>query len=312
MTPTIKQFILGSTIIFIFLVGWLWLQNVLDSGSTLLEIGVVSTIFLVISGVLFILCALFIDKKYFLIFAVISSFLPFLIFQQNIYFAITSAIFFLMFILGESGIKKEKETRTKITFFPFIRMGLPTFLTGFALVLAVAIAFAPQITEIVFKFPKPVYDKLVDWSEDPISLRVSGYHKYMTVDEFLTSSIASQLDELKDNPEYVGLIEQQVKEVLESKRSDLAESLEIEIEGNSRLTDIIYEAINEKMPNFVASVKDYIPIVLILFGFSVIKALTVPLKFIIVILGWALFRALLAVNFLKVSTETIEKEVITL
>lgn len=316
-----KQIILGVLTVLFGLFGWSFLNTTLEKEASFSEIGVVSALFLIVFGILFSFSALFIKKRYFLFFAAGFAVLPLLAFGQNIYFLGSSVIFFLTLIWSRSKIQQEKIQQIKFHFSKVISRGLPIFLTGFSLVLAVSFAFSPQFSTSALEIPKTLFDITFNLSEKFLALQFPGFHKEITIDEFLIVGLSSQIEQMIGASGFTDvskeMIEQQlknlqVKKLLKEQKEKYSAALGIEIKGNEKLKDTAYQAINERMPLLIKPYQNYLPPILIFIGFTIIKPLTIPLMWLTLIMGWIILKILLVFRFCKISKEMVEKEIIIL
>lgn len=327
MAATYKQLALALIIILVSAFGWYFLETSLTKDVVSVQEGEIVVAFLLSFGLLFTFVSILIKKsKHFLVLAIILALLALAFFEKNVYSLIAALVFFLTLFLGRNRIKKEKKKSIKFSFWEVNRRGLALALTGMSLMMATAFAFSPTGYRLRLEFPRPLTEIMFDLSEKPIASRFSGYHQDMTIDEFFEMSFFNQLEnQLTDLPEALPdsigefdlpdsipdfVIEEKKAEFLQVQKEALSESLNMEVKGGENIKDIVHQFINVKFWRYNLDYSQHIPLVLISIGFTVIKSLTLILKPIIILLGWLLFKILVAFRFILIKKKVVKKEIV--
>lgn len=314
-----KQGILAIIIILISGWGWYSLKTRSLPEAILAEIGKIVLIFLLIFGILFIFCALFIKKKKnFLFLTAILTLLPLLFFEKTIALLIASVVFFLLLWRARQNIRKNKKESIKFSFWKITSRGLALSLIGLSLVLIIVLTFSPFGQQLRREVPRPLFNQAIELSVRLINLRIPGFYKDISVDDFLRITIASQA---KESPELINLPKEDIKqklekivtpEIIEQGREELAKHLNVEIGEEAKLKDILYNFINKKFLEYSYRYERYLPFILILIGLVVMKFFILFLRPIILFLSWSIFKILKILKVIKIKQKMVKKEIITL
>lgn len=190
------------------------------------------------------------------------------------------------------------ETAASITFSvrKIFSGGLPIFFTAVALMLA-AFYFSSLGGRSDEPFiPKTLFDVAIPFLEQPLQNIFPGFRSNASVDEFLLTAVGrdggSQIDIAK-------LSKTERDQLLREARAALTRQFGITLTGEESASDVIYRVTNTQVAKLVGPYEKYLPLLATVGFFLAVKALTLPVYWVTLILLFVVVKLLVALNVLK-------------
>jgi hypothetical protein len=92
--------------------------------------------------------------------------------------------------------------------------------------------------------------------------------------------------------------------------SQLSERFNIPLTGGEKLEDMFYQAISQEINKYSQPYKEYFPLALAIGIFFALKVLSVPFKWLVILLSWLIFKVLVSWGAIKIQEKAVLKEVI--
>ena len=205
-------------------------------------------------------------------------------------------------------ISNEAEDSNHFSVRKILRGGLPIFFTAVAL--AIAVFYFSLIGGKTTGFlPKGLFDAVVPLLEQPLQGILPGFRSDASVDQLILAFASQQLGGGIDISELPASERQQL---LNESRKALAEQLGTPISGDEKGIDVLYEAANAQIAKFAGPYRDYLPFIAAFGFFVAVKAFTLPVYWLTLILTAAAVKLLVTIGLLNRKTETVEVTKITL
>ncbi len=235
--------------------------------------------------------------------AILFSFL--LVFGfQNLYLYITLlALLFLW--TGSCQAINEKDLRVKLSVPKIIQRGLPQIMTAFALMVSIIFYNSPyaKFDKTDFIIPQPFFDVIYQPFKNFIenqSQNIPGQNKIGNLSQQLNSkSIPEQF-----RPFVEALLKKQNKR--ETPGSLNRQKIDEEIKAS------FYQLLNQQLNQLIMPYQSYFPIVASIGFFFLLKAISVPLMWVILLLVWLLFKILVKSKAVKIGQRMVSQETIEL
>lgn len=255
-------------------------------------------------AVLFSLSAAFIQEKWLRIVTAMASlaggyiFIPF---QPLIVSA--GAATALAGWYASSQISREESTSNSFSAHKIFRSGLPMFFTAMALVLAVFYFTTISGQTSAVLLPKAIFDAAIPLLTQPLQGILPGFRSDASVDELLLAFASRQLGEELDISR---LPKAQKDELIRQGRQALSQQFGIKLAGEEKAGDILYDLTNAQVAKFLGPYQKYLPMLAALGFFIAIKAFSLPIYWITLILVWAVVKLLVSLKILHEKTETVQ------
>ncbi len=207
-----------------------------------------------------------------------------------------------------SVISAEERASSKFSVRKILRGGLPVFFTSVALLLAI-LYFSSIRGEQRALFPRSLFDAAIPFLEQPLQAILPGFRRTASVDELLLALTAQQLGETID---VSGFPPASREALLEQGRKTLSVEFGVNLTGKEKMTDVLYRVTNSQIAKFLGPYQSYLPIIAAAGFFVAVKALTLPVYWITLILVFGVVKLLVATGLLKQRTETIQVTKFTL
>lgn len=189
------------------------------------------------------------------------------------------------------------------------RGGLPVFFSAVALTLAVfyfaAVSGAPGHAIL----PKALFDAAIPLVEQPLQNFLPGFRRDATVDELLLAFAVRQAGVGAD---IKNLSAAEKQALVGEGRVALSRELGVELTGRERGGDLIYRTANAQIEKLAGPYRAYLPFIAAAGFFIAIKALTVPVYWVSLILLFAVVKLLLKIGVLEEKIENIQVVRVTL
>lgn len=221
-------------------------------------------------------------------------------------------IIFLILILANQKGRQELEYFIKIRFWRVSKTILPKVIAAVFLFSSVIYVYGFPIEEGFF-ISKQAFEKILSPNKILIDKFLPGFDFSSTLNEFAKKSVEKEIGgsaQFKDLPALAKnqLIAQSVKE-FENKISEMAG---IKIDSKLKISDVIYEALKNKLINLPANIKPYVQIFVAAFIFLILEGFAIPIRWIISIFSFIMYEILLAFGFAKIELEGGSREIIIL
>lgn len=205
-------------------------------------------------------------------------------------------------------ISNEIEVSNSFSVRKTLRGGLPVFFTAVALALAV-FYFSLLGGKTDQFLPKGLFDAVVPLLEQPLQGILPGFRSDASVDQLILAFASQQLGGGIDISQFPPAERQQL---LNESRKALAEQLGTPISGSEKGMDVLYRAANAQITKFAGPYRAYLPFIAAFGFFVAVKAFTLPVYWLTLILMAAAVKLLVTVGFLNRRTETVQAERIIL
>lgn len=187
--------------------------------------------------------------------------------------------------------------------------GLPIFFTAVALMLAVFYFSSLGGRSDAFFLPKTLFDAAIPFLEQPLQNIFPGFRPNASVDEFLltamTHDTGSQIDIAK-------LPNAERERLLREGRAALAQQFDITLTGEESAGDVIYRVTNAQVAKLAGPYEKYLPLLAAVGFFLAVKALTLPVYWLVLILLFLVVKLLLSLGLLSERVETTQVQRLSL
>jgi len=255
-------------------VNWTWVENFFKGEKNWIWPIVGFTIFLICLCLTWLLTE---RSKIVLIISFLVILLSYLfIFNFTVKYLIVSIIAFALFLIATFQAIKEKDDNIHISCFKIFKAGLPLVITGFALTLAVAFYasdYARPETDI--EIPRPIYNAII---------------------KPLITQISSQQTDINNATLKVD--------------PKILEQFDIKLKGGESTEDIIYLLVNKQISKFLLQFQQYLPLILTIGFFSLVKSIGFILMYIVIFFSWLIFRILVSFGAIKINVQPVVQEII--
>lgn len=261
----ITQSVVAGLATLISAVSWIGLENILSKGNNWLWPSIGFLILLIFLSLNWLLTK---SKAVLLITLVLILVSFFFVFSFKIEYLAILFIALLFFLFGSFRAINEKKVRIKIQVDKILRRGLPSILTGLALVIAVAFYFSPLAlqSQDQIRLPRPLFNIIIQ----PITK----------------------------------IFEEQVP------ISQLSEQFGINLEGNEKFEDILYQVVNQEINKYGQPYQQYFPLGLALGIFFALKTIGFLFGWLVILLSWLIFKVLVSAGAIKIQEQAVLREVI--
>jgi hypothetical protein len=190
----------------------------------------------------------------------------------------------LFFLFGSWRALNEKGARIKIQYHKILRRGLPSVLTGLALIIATAYYFSPLALEshTQIQIPRSWFNLMIK--------PMMG-----TIEEQLQKNIQTQMG-------------QQIPVEVQALIPQISQQFELELEGNEDLEDVLYQLVNQQINKFSQPYQQYFPLGLAIGFFFALKAISIPLMWLVVLSSCLIFRILVVLGAVKITQKAVFQE----
>lgn len=268
-----------------------------------------STFFMVFSVALFILALLlFTWRETFGVFAVFcAGFLIFLPFHAPYLLAVAVAL--LIFAYAETEIRNGSNNQLTVSFYSLLVYGVPTLLTGLALLYAFVGYFYPFNLDNARTAPSS-FSIIVPQLEKLATAKFPYYHAGMSIDEFF---IASAGESVKAQ---FGSVPKQAEALITDgvvkQRDSLSKQFGVALSGKETLGELLSIVTNSYLKRYLGSYKNLVPLLVALSVFLTIKSFGFILDRLAVLVAWLSAKALIASGVMLKRKIPTERETLTI
>ena len=200
-------------------------------------------------------------------------------------------------------IAHEEKDSARFSTRKILRGGLPVFFTAVALTLAVFYFVTVSDQHDQTFLPKAMFDAAIPLLQRPLAGILPGFRSDASVDDLMLAFAAAQIGKEFD----IGTLTPAERErlVAESRRA-LATELGIKLSGDEKAGDVLYEVTNAQVAKLLGPYHGYLPAIAAVGFFIAVKAITMPVYWITLLLVWLVVKCLVAAGILRQKTETVE------
>lgn len=234
-----------------------------------------------------------------------------MVFGFNIVYLSAVLIALILFYYGSKESIEEKDLRIKIKPSKILKAGLPAFLTGIIILVSATYYFSPK-SATEFEIPRPLFDSIMkamplpSFQADLLSLlKIPGLENV-------------NIDELDLDLENIDL--SSVKSILGQELGgglnldnlpidDLSKSL---MGSEAEQQDAIYLMVSSIVNDYTTRYANYFAIGMAVGLFFLLKTLSVPFMWLVIFLGWLVFKLLVCMGAIAIHEKSVLQEVIEL
>ncbi|MDO8560647.1 MAG: hypothetical protein Q7R91_00310 [bacterium] len=216
---------------------------------------------------------------------------------------------FFGFQWAYSRIRNEAKLSVSFSLSKILRQGLPLFFTAIAVMVSVFYFSSISQEKNQTFLPKAVFELSLPLLQNSLQGIIPGFRPDATIDQLLIGAAQKQTGNAVDISK---VPKDQLEKFLQEERAALSKGLGVAVTGKEKAGDLLYNLANQKLEDFVGPYKQYLPYLTAFGFFLAVKALTLPLYFVTLILVWLAVRLLLAVKLLKKEIGMVQTEKVTL
>jgi len=123
-----------------------------------------------------------------------------------------------------------------------------------------------------------------------------------TLDEFLIAQVSEQ------SPDFARATRAQQEQLLAVGRTQFFQQFNLEGRGDEKLSVIFARAVVGKLKDALAGFQKFFPLIFTVAVLALLRTLTFVLHWLAMLVGWLLFKVLVAVNFFRISKVQVEVE----
>lgn len=224
---------------------------------------------------------------------------------------LAAALSFLLFFYAASLMRGQIAYRLKPSFYPLTFYGTPAAVTSFAVLFAFVGYFYPFHFNS-FELPPALFRYVIPVAEPLIASQAPWYKKSMTVDEFLSASMAHSIPAEQSASLRSDAANKKIQAAFASEvdkqRNALGEQFGVTLKGDEQLQNFFALVANSYMNYYLTSYQAFIPIIVALSVFLAVKSVGFLFSRTAVLCAWLCMKVLLALGVVKRKTETTEKE----
>ena len=290
MTKFQKEIILGSLVALLSIFAWWFFKYVFYVGDLSLGCWISGIILFIAWGIGLCLAMLLIDDKRILYGSFGLGLVLFFIFFNNhpIYYLIVLILLFLGFWRACFKIRKEEKYQVALDFWKIWKRGLPLFITTFILVVCMVYYFSPELMnkkETKIKIPEKVFNLIIK-----------------PLEGLIKEQLPQGIDLDSDVSKFLPL----------DQKNELERQFGIKINKGETGRDVLYKLVDYQLNNITGPYRKFIPLGLAIGLFVTLKIISLIYVALVILLSWIAIKILIALNFVKLKTETKEVETVKL
>lgn len=227
------------------------------------------------------------------------------------HYGLAAVLSFLLFFYAASLMRGQISNRLKPSFYPLMFYGTPAAVTSFAMLFAFVGYFYPFHVNS-FSVPPALFQYVTPAVEPLIATQAPWYKKGMTVDEFLSASMANsipaeQASAIAGNKKMQAALAGEVGK----QRNALGEQFGVTLDGGERFQDLLVLVADSYISRYLTSYQAFIPIIVALSVFLAVKSVGFLFSRAAVLCAWLIMKACVAFGVVERKKETVEKEIFT-
>lgn len=228
------------------------------------------------------------------------------------HYVLAAVLSFLLFFYAASLMRGQIANRLKPSFYPLMFYGTPAAVTSFAVLFSFVGYFYPfhfnslALPPALFGYVTPVVEPL-------IASQAPWYKKGMTVDEFISASMANsipveQASAIAGNKKMKTALAAEVNK----QRDAFSEQFGITLEGDERFQDFLALVADSYVSRYLTSYQAFIPIIVALSAFLAVKSVGFLFNRVAVLFAWLIMKIFVSLGVVTRKTESVEKEILTI
>lgn len=313
-----KAILLGALVPVVHAVAmwrWDWLiPHLVGEGLPPLVDFLLPSLLLVVSATLFGLAVSLVQNRWIVYgAAALAGAAPFFFIRANLSAFLGLVAGGLLLCLSVAHIRHEAKSSGIFSVPRLFRAGIPLFFTVASLTAAlyyISVVDPDDLAGAII--PRPALDVAIEKIYAPFAERTQGIaiDPEDTVDDTLKAVVAQQLS--VEGIEIETITQEEFDRLVALQRESLGRQFNIELQGDKKVTDTIFDNIGFRLADLAGPYKKYFPIASAFVFFLAFKAMTWPLYYLAMLLLYLLIRCMVAVQFIRKEKRTIEVERFTL
>ncbi len=290
---------------------WDWLiPHLVGEGIPPLIDFLLPSLLLVVSATFFGLSAMLVPDRWTVYgSAVLAAAAPFFFIRANLPAGVGLVAGALLLSLSVAHVRHETRNSRAFSISRLFRAGVPLFFTVASLTAAfyyVSVVDAEDLAGAII--PRPALDFAIEKLYGPFALRTGGIaiSPEDTVDDTLKAIVSRQLS--GERIETGTVTQEEFDQLIVLQRETLGRQFNIELQGDRKVTDTIFDNIGSRLADLAGPYKKYFPIASAFVFFLAFKAITWPLYYLALLFAYLLIRLMVAVQFIRKEKRTIEVE----
>lgn len=237
--------------------------------------------------------------------AAVSAFVIYLIFFPKDAYVIAGGLsFVLLAIWFADRLLQEEKSRIDFSLRRILSSSLVIIVYAFLLLIGFNIYY--NTAKSFKENPQEIYDRLGD-----AAVKTLGNSKYFsdntnpnqTLDEYISRRVE------KDNPNTPGL--KPPNYLINQYKQELLARLGISAEGQETLGEIVARFSVEQMKDLGKRYERFFPLIFTLIILALLRTFAFVFHWLIIFVGWLIFKLLVAVRFFKLDKQMVEVEKLT-
>ena len=222
------------------------------------------------------------------------------------------AVFFIFTVVAFRRVVEERELLVSFRFFRLMRRGVPMFFSGLAVLLAFVYHFSPiGAYAVPVQVPRMVVDAVFVPLDGLLESLVPGYYSGMTVGEFQSRVAPSLLGNLILSTLPQNISGQFTQRDLQELTSNFTISRDPDV-LNQTIPAFTHQRLNEYIAASIEPFKELFSIFFLIGLAFVFKALSVPLMWLAIVLGWLMMKLFLLLHIFEMRLVVVNKEKLVL
>ena len=324
--PMVKMVILACLTVLSMGLFWYSVAGVFDSQLDLsfrlemiLAIALSALAFSLMFAVVGISSVLIDRHLFFLGASIIGGLVHFIFFPVTWANCIAVLSLIVAFIVWKQNIRADLKSRLKFLVGRVILVGVHTAIS--IVLIAVSFTYYAYLNEDQSsdRFVGGFIDAMVVSANNVLPKYVSYYDPEMTLDEFILESSQSSIEEMSTIPTE-NIIGDAVREAIDSAqgavlgqaRAQFLDTFGIQANGDEPMGSVVRKIVSSRIDSVVDPYRTFLPAILALSLFFVLKLFTIVLKPLIQFFSFVFYKLLLIVGFVRIAKVVTEKERIEL
>src|SRR3989344_4346789 len=189
----------------------------------------------------------------------------------------------LIFAYAQTEIRTGSDNRLTVSFYSLLVYGVPTLLTGLALLYSFVGYFYPFNLDNVRVSPSS-FSVIVPQLEKLATAKFPYYHAGMSIDEFFTASAQESVKiQFKSVPKQAEAL---IASEAIRQRDTLSKRFDVALSGKETLGELLPIATNSYLKRYLGSYKDLVPLLVAISVFLTIKSFGFILDRLAVLIAW--------------------------
>lgn len=270
---------------------------------------------LILAGTLFSLAGIFIRHRWLSYGTAILSTVPALFLNSSSSWILAGFLFTILLVLFAAyRIRQEKNLSLGFSLTKTLKSGLPLYFTAATLIVSLfyfSYAKGDENRAISSLLPRSTSGVLLKILSRQVQNTFGvpvEFKSTDTVDDVIVKFLESQeggLSLKKISP-------RELESLVAFQRRQFSEKFSLKLKGDEELQDVVYNLMVAKLKDLVGPYQLYVPVFSALAFFTALKALTIPVYFLSLLIAFLLIKIAVFAKILKKEKEQIEVEKLTL